>query len=437
MMKYDIFISYRREGGAQYARILQLMLQQHGYRVFLDYDELTDGVFGDNIRAAIKAAPVFVLVLSKGALTRCLDADDWLRQEIMLAIEEGKHLIPVNPDNSFDGFPADTETKVLPRAIRESIGKHQFSEIGFGQTLGVTIDLMVSKRLVPTLGERQRHGRADADFDAAAETLRRQDAHRRFMRRLGVAAASVAVLMVLATCVLFWQHKREREALDDLRTELHERHRVFGLQLSPELTVRQMMAVDTLLQNMATVRTDTLWMSQFEMSVGLWHDILDEPTDERQRLLPMTNVSYGDIAMFLFKLGDMTNLSVALPSAEEWKYAAKGGTHAEPTLYAGSDEAGRVAWYADNSDGHAHPCDGQQGKEPNMLDLYDMSGNVAELCNTPYQEGADGAPFTVCGGHFGSAASGVTVASRAPFDNNARADTVGFRIVISSRSPNQ
>ena len=55
--KYDIFISYRRVGGAQYARILQLMLSQRGYRVFLDYDELRDGVFGKKIKAAIQEAP--------------------------------------------------------------------------------------------------------------------------------------------------------------------------------------------------------------------------------------------------------------------------------------------------------------------------------------------------------------------------------------------
>ena len=54
MAKYDIFMSYRRDGGAQYARILQLMLHQRGYKVFLDYDELTDGVFGENIKKAIK-----------------------------------------------------------------------------------------------------------------------------------------------------------------------------------------------------------------------------------------------------------------------------------------------------------------------------------------------------------------------------------------------
>lgn len=44
--KYDIFISYRSKDGAQYARILQLELEKYNYRVFLDYDELTDGVFG-------------------------------------------------------------------------------------------------------------------------------------------------------------------------------------------------------------------------------------------------------------------------------------------------------------------------------------------------------------------------------------------------------
>lgn len=88
--RYDIFISYRRVGGAQYARILQLMLSQRGYRVFLDYDELKDGIFGKKIKAAILEAPVFMLVLSKNALDRCKNDDDWVREEILFAIEGGK-----------------------------------------------------------------------------------------------------------------------------------------------------------------------------------------------------------------------------------------------------------------------------------------------------------------------------------------------------------
>ena len=111
-MIYDIFISYRRDGGAQYARILQLMLIQRGYKVFLDYDELTDGVFSDKIVAAIKEAPVFMLVLSKGSMTRCANDGDWVRKEITLAVEQGKHIVPVNPDNGFDGFPEGMPEKL-------------------------------------------------------------------------------------------------------------------------------------------------------------------------------------------------------------------------------------------------------------------------------------------------------------------------------------
>lgn len=115
--KYDIFISYRRIGGAQYARILQLMLQQRGYKVFLDYDELTDGVFSDHIKAAIKETPIFLLVLSNKSMHRCVNEDDWVRQEIMLAIEQKKHIVPVNPDKEFDGFPEG-----MPISLKEAVG---------------------------------------------------------------------------------------------------------------------------------------------------------------------------------------------------------------------------------------------------------------------------------------------------------------------------
>ena len=112
--KYDIFISYRRDGGAQYARILQLMLAQRGYRVFLDYDELRDGVFGKRIKAAIHEAPIFMLVLSEGAMERCANADDWVREEILLAIQEQKNFIPINPDKKFNGIKATIPKKTKP-----------------------------------------------------------------------------------------------------------------------------------------------------------------------------------------------------------------------------------------------------------------------------------------------------------------------------------
>ena len=125
-MKYDIFISYRRVGGAQYARILQLMLSQRGYKVFLDYDELKDGVFGKRIKAAIAEAPIFLLLLSKDALDRCENVDDWLREEVLLALKLKKKIVPINPDKTFDGIHT-----IIPKEIVEIASDIQHSEIDF------------------------------------------------------------------------------------------------------------------------------------------------------------------------------------------------------------------------------------------------------------------------------------------------------------------
>lgn len=427
--KYDIFISYRRDGGAQYARILQLMLIQRGYKVFLDYDELTDGIFSDKIKAAIKDAPVFILVLSNHSMERCANDGDWVRKEITLAVEQGKHIIPVNPDNGFDGFPEG-----MPADLRDAIGSHQHSEISFGQALGATIDLLIKNRLVPTLGERIANVHKDEDYATAQETLRRQDAHNRFMKRLGIVCALVVMAIVLGVCLWFWKTQKDKAtedaeitALTTMRNELQEKHREFLLQLNPDMTALQMSAIDSLLTNMSPVYPDSIWMSQYEFTVGQWAVIKGESYDESQKNMPQTNVSYGDIYMLLNRLADMTNLTIELPSVEVWEYAAHGGENHETTQYVGSDDIGKVAWYKDNSGGYAHPSDGQQGKEPNMLDLYDMSGNVSELCNTHFD---DSGRYTVCGGNYDSPASEVTVTSRKGFDNNAKDKHIGFRIII-------
>lgn len=428
--KYDIFISYRRAGGAQYARILQLMLMQRGYKVFLDYDELTDGVFSDKIREAIKEAPVFMLVLSEGSMQRCVNEGDWVKEEITLAVSQKKHIIPVNPDNGFDGFPEE-----MPEELKDSIGSQQHSEISFGQALGATIDLMIKNRLVPTLGERTSTEHKDTDYEAAQETLRKQDAHNRFMKKLGIACAVIVIAIVLGSCFWFWKHQVAKEQHDDevaarldMRTELEKKWKDFQLVLSLDLSVKQMNTIDTILINMSEVKPGELWMSQFELTRGQWYGILGGDEEEAQKFLPMTEVSYGEICMvFLDNLRNMTNIGFDLPSVDEWEYAAHGGENKETYLYVGDDDVNKVAWYKDNSEGHAHASDGQQGKEPNMLDLYDMSGNVSELCNTPFD---DNGLYTACGGDFDSPASDVTAASRKGISTDAKDPKVGFRLII-------
>lgn len=150
-MKYDIFISYRRKGGAEKARPLKSELERRGYRVFLDFDELKDGVFDQRIMEAIDEAPIFLVILSAHSLDRCINEDDWVRKEIEYAVKKNRHFVPVNPDKEFEGFSVD-----IPESIREGVGQHQFSHIDFEQLFMASIDKMVSERIEPLLAQMNR-----------------------------------------------------------------------------------------------------------------------------------------------------------------------------------------------------------------------------------------------------------------------------------------
>lgn len=143
-MDYSVFISYRRQGGAHYARILKAELERRGYRVFLDYDELNDGRFDSRIMQAIESAPVFIFILSPGSLDRCVNEDDWVRHEIVYAMKTERNIVPVNFDGLFKAFPAS-----LPEDVRSIIGQHQFSKIDSESLLQESVDKLVRNRIAP------------------------------------------------------------------------------------------------------------------------------------------------------------------------------------------------------------------------------------------------------------------------------------------------
>lgn len=97
-MAYDIFISYRRKGaGSGVAGELHSRLENAGYKVFLDVDEIRNGPFPSQIENAIIECRDFLLVLSKGALDRCItDKEDWVLKEIALAKTFRKNIICIS-----------------------------------------------------------------------------------------------------------------------------------------------------------------------------------------------------------------------------------------------------------------------------------------------------------------------------------------------------
>lgn len=142
---YDIFLSYRRSEGKLLARLLKESLQQQDYRVFLDMDELLDGIFDERVVQAIESAPIFLLLMTPHVCDRCSQEKDWVRMEIECAIRSQRTIIPVNPDNRFKRFAPS-----LPEHLHDVLAVHQYSVIDTGQLYQESVAKIIRERIKPT-----------------------------------------------------------------------------------------------------------------------------------------------------------------------------------------------------------------------------------------------------------------------------------------------
>lgn len=198
---------------------------------------------------------------------------------------------------------------------------------------------------------------------------------------------------------------------------------------------------------------NTFYMGETEVTQALWKAVMgttlkqhvkddkdvDLYNDPIGSNYPMYYVSWNDCQEFIRRLNQLTGKDFRLPTEAEWEYAARGGKKSKRYKYAGSNKIDDVAWYHENSavttwNGDFPRQHKVKKKSPNEIGLYDMSGNVEELCNDRYtvdyniDAEISNSPV-VRGGDYYSGADGCVVWSRHPLVYS-RSGSRGFRLAL-------
>ncbi len=457
---YDVFISYRRKGGKNYARIIKPELEKRQLSVFLDFDELKDCKFDKRIMDAIDSSPVFLIILSEGALDRCVDDDDWVRKEIVYAHERGKHIIPVVVDKTFDKIPSD-----VPQEIKEILGQHQFSNIDTDALLQPSIDMLVEDWIKPhikveNVEENSPCLKVDSDMSCMVYI---DDEF------CGQAEANTLKKIPL----LQGEYKLKFVTPDGKDSvvgvfEMPEKDKIYKVELLPIKQRREkaenfevngvsfkMIKVEggTFLMGAPESDTDAYedekprhrvtlsdyYIGETAVTQELWEAVMgDNPSSFPGADLPVEQVSWDECNTFITELNALTGKKFRLPTEAEWEFAARGGNKSKGYKYSGSNNIDEVAWYNENSDHTTHIV---KTKQPNELGLYDMSGNVFEWCQDWYDDynrgsqtnpkGASEGSFRVSrGGSWLDYARYCRVSLRRSSAPDNRDNNLGFRLAL-------
>jgi len=151
-------------------------------------------------------------------------------------------------------------------------------------------------------------------------------------------------------------------------------------------------------RRMVTV-TRPFYMGVYEVTQEQYECVMGKnPSHFNGAVNPVEMVSWNDAMEFCRKLSAKSGRTVRLPTEAEWEYACRAGTKTRFGFRGDETDLHKYGNYCDrsNTGGFAHQdkahSDGYDktapvGRfKPNAFGLYDMHGNLAELCSDLYQK---------------------------------------------------
>jgi len=147
-------------------------------------------------------------------------------------------------------------------------------------------------------------------------------------------------------------------------------------------------------QHEVTVRDFEI--GKYPVTQAQWQAVMgNNPSFFKGDDLPVENVSWNDVQVYIAKLNAKTGKNYRLPTEAEWEYACRAGT-TSPFAFGETISTEQVNY----NDNYVYG-NGKKGKyrekttrvskfSPNMWGLYDMHGNVLEWTASIYTKDYDG-----------------------------------------------
>jgi hypothetical protein len=185
-------------------------------------------------------------------------------------------------------------------------------------------------------------------------------------------------------------------------------------------------------ENSRKEKVNDFYIGKYEVTQAQWKAIMGHnPSSNIGDDLPVENVNWYDVQYFIQRLNELTGKHYRLPAEEEWEYAARGGMKSKRYKYSGSNMADDVAWYDTKIANNTTIRVGV--KTPNELGIYDMSGNVSEMCNGHIKKSVEAKDIscTYRGGGINNDLKELRLSRRQDNLLNQKNRYIGFRLACN------